>query len=604
MNPQIPPYISEALSIFRPPEKLTVSEWADKYRELSEKDSAEPGRWRTARTPYLKEIMDTFNRPDITDIIFCAGTQIGKTAMEQNMLGYAIDQDPGPCLIVYPTDDLAKFTSSNRLQPMIQLSQALHNKYLVNESADLELQFTGMYVSLVGANSPSKLASRPVRYLFFDEIDKFPQWSGSEASPIDLAEERTKTFWNRKRVKVSTPTLDTGNIWQAWKHADAQYEYEVCCPHCGKWQTFVFKQIKWPESAAPQEAAMAAYYECGFCKARIDDAHKISMIRAGKWKIINDPKGRIRSVGFRLSSLYSPWLTWGDIASQFLRSKDQPESLMNFVNSWLAEPWVNKANRLRSDVVMEKQLAYSRGVIPADAQLITMGVDVQLDHFWWGIRAWGAHMTSWLVDYGRVETWADLERFLLRDWPDSNGEIRNVNLCCIDSGFHPEEVYMFCANHFGLAVPTKGSSRQLTTRYNISRLDKGQSRYAYSLNLYTFDTSQFKDFITGRLSIEAGVPGSWNVYQGVDRRYCDMVCAEQKVEHQDKKGRITFTWEKISSHADNHMLDVETNNALAAEILGVRYLQEEPFKDDAKAKPNQSDQSDEDDYWSGLNLDF
>lgn len=245
---------------------------------------------------------------------------------------------------------------------------------------------------------------------------------------------------------------------------------------------------------------------------------------------------------------------------------------MNFINSWLAEPWVSKADRMRSDIVMEKQLPYERGVVPAQAQILTMGVDVQVDHFWWGLRAWGTKMTSWLVDYGRAETWGDIEALLMRDWTADNGERRMVNLCCLDSGYRTEEVYYFSAQHIGLVIPTKGSSHPLTTRYTVSRID----RAGYNmLNLYVFDTDQFKDFISGRLSITAGQPGSWNVYEGIDRRYADMVCAEQKVEHQDKKGRITFSWEPISSHAQNHMLDVETNMALAAEIMGVRYLQDE-----------------------------
>lgn len=204
---EFPDYIQQAFSAFKPPEKLTVTQWADKYRILSEKDSAAPGPWRTDRTPYLKEPMNAFNDERIQDITFVAGTQLGKTVMELNMIGYAIAQDPGPMLIVYPLDKLAKFTSENRLQPMFELSPNLRYKFHDKDSQWHELQFTNMYIALVGANSPSNLASRPVRYIFFDEIDKFPKWSGTEAGPLALAEERTKTFYNKKKVKVSSPTL-------------------------------------------------------------------------------------------------------------------------------------------------------------------------------------------------------------------------------------------------------------------------------------------------------------------------------------------------------------------------------------------------------------
>lgn len=582
-----PGYIGDALGAFKPADRLTVSEWADKYRILSSKDSALPGPWQTERTPYLRGVMDAFNTAGIQDITFCAGTQIGKTSAEQNMMGYAIAQEPGPMLIVYPSDKLAEFTSENRLRPMIRLSENLRKHFDEHGSERLELRFDNMYMALVGANSPANLASRPVRYVFFDEIDKFPKWTGTEASPMELAAERTKTFWNRKIVRVSTPTLATGNIWKAWLSADAQKKFFVPCPYCGQYQPLEFGQIKWPEGMKAQEALYAASYECCHCHEKIDDRHKPEMLRHGKWQRIDDRTGKVRSVAFHLNSLYSPWLTWGDIAAKFLAAKDIPENLMNFINSWLAEPWQSKANQMQSDIVMGKQLPHERGIVPKEAQLLTMGVDVQLDHFWWGVRAWGPHQTSWLVDYGRAETWGDVEAMLTRDWPNENGEPRNVNLCCIDAGFRTEEVYFFCAQHTGMAIPTKGSSHALTTRYNISRIDR--SGYGM-LNLYVFDTGQFKDFIAGRLSIAAGHPGSWNVYDGIDRRYCDMICAEQKVEHQDKKGRITFSWEKISSHAQNHMLDVETNNALAAEIMGVRYLTEETSPSQAAETKKEEDE--------------
>ncbi len=244
-----PPWIMDALAVLRPPEKLTVSEWADKFRVLSELDSAAPGQWHTAKTPYLRAVMDAFNDDFIHEITFCAGTQLGKTAAEQNMIGYAVAQDPAPMLVVYPSEKLAKFTSEKRLQPMIKLSPALADKFDERGSKDLELSLGGMYIALVGANSPSELSSRPVRYIFFDEIDKFPKWTGAEAGPLELAAERTKTFYNRKIVKVSTPTLKTGNIWQGWETADIQYRYYVPCPHCGEMQTLEFRQIKWMDGA-------------------------------------------------------------------------------------------------------------------------------------------------------------------------------------------------------------------------------------------------------------------------------------------------------------------------------------------------------------------
>ena len=527
--------------------------------------------------------MDAFTKPGIHDITFVAGTQLGKTAAEQTMRSPAIDQAPGPMLIVYPTDKLAEFTSQNRIKPMIALSKPLAEKFDAEHSQKLELQFQGMYIALVGANSPSGLASRPVQYVFFDEIDKFPKWSGQEAGPLELAEERTKTFYNKKIVKVSSPTLKTGNIWKGWEQADARYEYYVPCPHCGTYQVFTMKQLKWPEGSTAYDARDAAEYHCISCDNVIDDRQKMDMLRHGKWRAINKPPKRVRSVAYHLSSFYSPWLTFGDMAYKFLSSKDEPERLMNFINSWLAEPWENKANRMQSDIVLSKKLNYLRGTMPADAQLLTCGVDVQLDHFWFSVRAWGPHLTSWLVDYGRVETWGDVETVINRDYADTNGEVRNINLACIDSGYNTDEVYSFCAQHMDVAIPTKGASTPLRARYSVTVLDK---TVGFGLRLYNFDTNQLKDFIAGRLGVDAGAAGSWNVCKDVEPYYAEQICAEQKVEYKDKKGRITLRWEPISSHAQNHLLDTETNNALAAEILGVRYLMEPDTEEMSETEKN------------------
>jgi phage terminase large subunit GpA-like protein len=173
------------------------------------------------------------------------------------------------------------------------------------------------------------------------------------------------------------------------------------------------------------------------------------------------------------------------------------------------------------------------------------------------------------VDYGRVETWGEIEEIIYRPYPSALGEAFHINLACIDSGYNTDEVYQFCAEHQEICLPTKGSSRPMRSRYSVTILDK-----YFGLRLYILDPNQHKNFIAGRLTIPMGMPGSWNVYQGCDRRYADMICSEQKKEHKDKKGHITYEWQPISSHAQNHMLDVEVNCALAADIAGVRYLTE------------------------------
>lgn len=207
---EVTEYQKEALKFLQPPEDITVSEWADKYRVLDAKTSAMPGPWRTEHTPYLKGIMDEFNNYETEEIVYVKPTQVGGTECLQNMVGYIVQQDPAPTMIVYPTDTLAKSISENRLQPMFKAAPELRKRFDENSQLQ-ELQFDGMYLTLAGSNSPSSLASKAIRFLFLDEVDKYPGASKKEADPVSLARERTKTFHNRKIFITSTPTLKTGH---------------------------------------------------------------------------------------------------------------------------------------------------------------------------------------------------------------------------------------------------------------------------------------------------------------------------------------------------------------------------------------------------------
>lgn len=520
----------------------------------------------------------------------CFGTQLGKSECILNLIGYIVAQDPGTTLLVYPTDNLAKSISKNRLIPMILDCPALSERWNFEASEILELQFAGMYLALVGANSPSKLASRPVRYVFYDEVDKFPERSGKDSSPLELAAERTKNFANRREVMASSPTLVTGHIWQAFTSAQTKKRYFVPCPHCGAMQTLEMGCIKWPEEikTLPQRVKEArvlaeAWYECPHCHGRIEDMDKFAMLIGGRWRAVEEKDGswieqknpviRPETESYNLSSLYSPWVTFGQIAQKFLKSKDDPIAFMNFSNGWLALPWTPLAATMRSDAVMALQLDYDRGVIPEDAQIITCGVDVQADCFWYTVRAWGPRLTSWLIDYGRVETWGDIDAVLDRPYLTSGGEEALINLAFIDSGFKAPEVYEYCATRHMLAYPSKGSSLPLARApYTESKLERPELG---GMKLFVVDTSYYKNFIFGRIKRGKGVAGSWNVFQGIHREYADQICAEHLVFEPDRQGKPREVWRPITEGAPNHLLDAEVYATAAAERLGVRHLVEE-----------------------------
>ncbi len=576
---------------------MTVSAWADENRILDSKASSLPGPWRTHRTPYLREPMDVFRTRHVDKITLCFGTQLGKSEALLNMIGYAVDQDPGSMLIVYPTDELAKSISKNRLIPMVVASDALHNRWDPDTTEILEVQFLSMYIALVGANSPSKLASRPVRYIFYDDTDKFPAYSGNEGSPTELAGERTKNYHNRKEVEASSPTYVEGHIWKAFLDADVRKSFFVPCPHCREMQLLELAQIKWPEELNLPEhkheretrVLTEAWYECEFCRERIYDMDKATMLMQGEWwPVVQNADRRLekadivparpRHVGYNLSSLYSPWVTFGQVAEKFLKAKKDQAKFMNFVNGWLAEPWEAEATKLRSDIVLQRQASHLRGEIPEKAQLLTCGIDVQLDHFWWTVRAWGPKMTSWLIDFGTCETWAELDEMLDREFTLPSGDPVLIHLTFIDSGDRTDEVYQYCATRPGLVYPCKGSSQRLTRApFTESKVDK--DGYG-DMRLFIVDGHYYKSFIAGRLNKKNDEDGAFLVFReeedrGWLRQYAEQLCSEQLVKEQDKKGHVKDVWKPIISHADNHLLDAEVYAIAAAERAGVRYLKEE-----------------------------
>lgn len=568
-------WFPEELEAFKPPERYTVSEWADNFRVLTSV-SAEPGRWRTNRTPYLKEPMDRFTDPLIEKIVLCFGAQLGKTETELNMIGYALDQTSSPTMMVYPTDTIAKFASDKRVQPMIKSVKSISDKFDENSKL-LELDFNnGNYMVLVGANSPSSLSSRSIKYLFFDEIDKYPAFAGKEADPIKLATERTKTFVDKKIVMVSTPTVESGNIWQAFMSANERRQYYVPCPHCGVSQVLKFKQIKWPEEHNDNADMIrdTAYYECEHCGERIYDKHKMEMLRSGEWRAVNESQSKVRSVSYHLSSIYSPWVTFGDVAYEFKNSKGTPATLMNFINSWLAEPW--KSSKTKSTQNLEfTQSNYPCGIVPDKAVLLIASVDVQLDHFWWEVRAYAPGVKSYLIDYGQASTWEDLEEIIInREYPSEYGEARQVMKAGIDSGFRTDEVYQFCSRFPEVCIPLKGSSNHttMTAPYTMTSLEKG---VVGGLKLYVLNTDYWKDFIFARMIRPADEDGTIHLYKKCPQEYSDHLRSEEKQEIRNvKTGAVTVQWKPLTSHPVNHLLDTCTYNAAVADIAGVKYLVE------------------------------
>lgn len=563
-------YQYDALQLMLPPEQITVSEWAGKYRMLDSKSSAIPGPWNNDITPYLIGVMDEFNNYETSKIIFVKPTQVGGTEALQNMIGYIVMQDPAPTMIVYPTETLAKSISENRLQPMLRATPELARRFDENSQL-LELQFDGMYLTLAGSNSPSGLASKPIRFVLMDEVDKYPGTSGKEADPIKLATERTKTFHDKKIYITSTPTLKTGHIWKEKESADIEKHYFVPCPHCGEYIELKFSNIRFPDEEGMTYADRAEFatYICQECGCAITDADKNNMIRHGEWRIVRHNTQYVRSVAFWINTLYSPFVRWADIVKEFLTTKDDPDLFQNFVNSWLAEPWEDTKLKTSAELVLERQTELPEYVVPSWTKILTGGVDVQETSLYWSIRAWGDYLTSQNIAHGQVLSFNDIDNIMNAEYLNENGEPMIVNLCLVDSGDQTDIVYDFCATHSDYALPVKGSSHAQLSNYKLSKINRTDSR-AMGTTLVLVDSGAYKDMIAGRMQRDNG-RGSWMVYSGCDMEYAKQVTAEHKVNV--KHGNtVKKVWQLKTSHADNHYLDTEVYNAAAADILGVRQL--------------------------------
>lgn len=596
----VPKYIKKSLELLKPPEELTVSEWAGKYRFLDERSSSMPGKWKNEMTPYLVGIMDEFNNYQTEKIVFCKCTQLGGTEALNNMICFSVAQDPAPMMIVYPTSELADSVVEQRIKPMLKASKETKKHFKEKNSNKKELQFDNMYISIVGSNSPSELASRPIRYLFLDEVDKYPNESKKEADPISLAVERTKTFNNRKIYMCSTPTTRTGHIWEEKEKADIEKHYFVPCPHCGEFIELKFSQIRWPddnEKLSAADKAEFAQYICQECGNVINDSDKMEMLQKGKWETVKENTKFTKTVAFWINTLYSPFTRFAQIAKAYLIAKDDTEALHNFTNSWLAEPWEDTKLKTNAETVMERQTDLPEFVVPEWTRLLTAGVDVQETSLYYIIRAWGEYLTSQLVTRGQVTSFKDIERIMNLEYLKPDSTVKLVDLCLIDSGDQTDEVYDFAAVNSEWCLPSKGTS-SMVNYFKLSSVNKTSSK-AYGMTLALVDGGKYKDMIAGRMKRENGT-GSWMVFDGIDLEYCTQVTAEHKITEKGGGGKLRTRWVQKTSHADNHYLDCEVYGMAAADILGVRSL----FLQDNNHAPvardpvvNSSPQRQEEEQW-------
>lgn len=565
-----------------PDPDLTVSAWADEFRFLSQKASAEPGRWRTDRTPYLREILDSLSPSDPTQrVVFMAGAQVGKTETGNNWCGFIIDMAPGPLMMVQPTVDMAKRLSKQRLAPMIDETPRLRGKVADSRSRDsgntmMSKEFPGGFLMITGANSAVGLRSMPVRYLFLDEIDAYPADLDGEGDPCNLAERRTTTFARRKIFMCSTPTIRDASRIESEYLASDQRRFFVPCPHCGEFQQLLWKNLKW-QDGDPSTAA----YGCEPNGCVIDESHKTDMLLAGEWRA-TAPGSKTR--GYHLSSLYSPlgWKSWAEIAEEFLRAKGDPPLLKTFVNTILAETWEDEiAAKIGAGELQDRVELYRPGAAPAGVLTIVAGIDTQDNRLAITVIGFGVGEEAWVLrhdeifgDPARPEVWQQAGNLL--STPIEHDEFESVQIAatCIDSGGHfTHEVYAFAREFKHLNVMAiKGVSiknKPILGRPTKVDLNWRNQTLKNGAEVWPVGSDTAKSTIYSRLKLSEPGVGFIHFHAGLQQEYFDQLTSE-KLRTRYVRGYATREWVKKSG-SRNEALDCFVYALAAMQSLYFRY---------------------------------
>jgi len=591
---RIPKHI---LDMFKPKREVDPVKWANENLLIPKQIASVGQKYSTFNFPYQAGPLRAWAHKDIDKVTLVWGTQLGKTTTQLTIKAFASVNKPAPMLHVGANRESEKIYSETRMYPMFESTPILLKKLPPKHRRQVYyMNLDQMPIYLGWSGSLTSVAEKTVKYVFCSELDKWDRSASLEADPFENVQERVKAFpVGSKILSEGTPTIKgMSRIWDEWLKSDRR-TYRVPCPHCGTFQQLLWNNLLGGKdddglTLPPDIAEKRAYYECNSCKKQIYNSQKMKMLRRGVWAREGegvDKKGNIRGealypyrhAGFHLSTLYSNAVSWGAMLKKGLEAVKDPDKWQAFINSWLAEPWVQKVEGSNEDEIRLLEASYEEGIVPAGVKVLTAGVDIQKGHFWIVVRGWGLNEESWLIRSERIEgSYENMEfEVFKRQYKRADkGDPMQVRMACIDSGYEAEKVYRFCRKYRDRSRPVKGFDTLPGVSFRLTPVDKSPSTgksLPGSVILVGLDLGYYKDRAVRLTEVPDGKVPMWHLYSGIDDEYIKQFCSEHKVLKRNKKTRkVSYIWETKTLNRANHLWDCEIYDLCAADLILVSQM--------------------------------
>lgn len=605
------PLSSSVYETLLPPSSRSVSEWAEAKRNIGSAYSARPGPWDNRYAPYLKMPMDLFGSYYYPRVVMMTSAQVGKSEAGINALLRTIDDEPCAMMLVLPTISNAQLWSRNRLQDAIRSVPSIAdvmptpNSRKNGTATALDMSFPGGTLQLVGANSAGGLSSSPIRVLYLDEIDRYPENVGGksgEGDPVGLAEARTAGYRDRAIMYTSTPSLKGVSRIESLFESGDMRRWFCTCIVCGNVWVWKFDEHVRFENRDPTTARLL----CPDCGTLHDQVAVRKMSSAGQWIATTDSPARTDTASFAIWSIHSPWVTMADIVQKFLDAKRRPEELQVFINTVLGESWEEPGESIDFDVVSQRQDTYTPDTVPAAVVLLTASVDIQKDRLELYVAGWNEEEGHYGIthevfkgDASRKELWLPLvEMIRKRRYSTQDGRTLRVAGICVDTNYLTDSasagVLMLrgALPRGGKGVGIVGSSdpscpiigklHGSSAGYRKPR-PGGFSMTPTQVRRYWIGASAIKDLIQNRMKLPAK-EGGWQWGESFGSRWFKQLSAEHRVIRR-VNGKIQRIWDLRPGHRRNEALDLCVYSYAALKFLRPQWVDLRVKKAPEEEKP-------------------